>query len=370
MWLFGAHVINLLMTRCEHIKEIISVDLLPFHWVKGLEPPANPESSIRLRHIICDLRKYSDVNKACQKNIDVVIHTAGFIDVGTGQDWNQLVDVNVKAVDNVIRACIANNIPYLVHTSSQDVAAGMDPLHNIGDDSVSIPTKFFYKYAETKFEGEQLVIHANNSLLLNEKRLLTVALRPCSIYGEGDNNIVTPALRVAYKMGGVLVRFGDQKVVFQYAYAGNIAWAHILAMQHLQHSDTLEQNKGTKTVESQPIAGKCFFIMDETPARNLFDNIKPYVEDRGIRISDVVVPFWIMYCVALFLEFITFILKPFTSLNYPLTRQVLYSMYVHHNFNYNGARKHLKYKPIFTPEEAMQRSLVYYRSIEINPHVT
>jgi 3beta-hydroxy-delta5-steroid dehydrogenase / steroid delta-isomerase len=63
--------------------------------------------------------------------------------------------------------------------------------------------------------------------------LRTLALRPNVMYGEGDPYYVTAGLKAASTSGGVMYRVGDGSALFQQAYVGNIAWAHVRANQAL-----------------------------------------------------------------------------------------------------------------------------------------
>ncbi|XP_070539338.1 3 beta-hydroxysteroid dehydrogenase/Delta 5--_4-isomerase type 1-like [Ptychodera flava] len=359
--LLGRHLTYLLLTRCDDISKIITVDVQPFSWVVGMEPP---EVKTPLRHVVCDLTNYEEIDRVCRdQNVDVVFNTAGYVDIGTGQDKKKMYSVNVKAVENVVRACINNSIPHLVHTSSQDVAVGFEPIRNVDDDTATVPKKFLYHYAKTKYEGERVVVGANNTTLRNGGSLKTVSLRPCAMYGEGDRHGVTSAIRNARARNGVLPRYGNPKALFQEAYAGNIAWGHILAMLKLQET-TKPTTSETAATDSVNVDGKCFFIMDETPPQNGFEFCRPYLEACGCRLSDYMIPFWAIFLIVLFFEIATFLLWPIKRIDVPMTRGTLYYMKHDHYFNYDGARKHLGYRPIYSPEEAKARSMVFYKSLD------
>ncbi|XP_077988153.1 3 beta-hydroxysteroid dehydrogenase/Delta 5--_4-isomerase type 1-like [Glandiceps talaboti] len=358
----GQHIVRLLLTKCDDVSEIITVDVQPFKWIAGLEPETK---NAKLRHYQCDLTKFENIDRICKNtNVDVIFNTAAYVDVGTAQDRTKMYAVNVKVVENMVRACISNNINILVQTSSQDVAVGFEPIRNVNDATAKTPNKFLYYYAKTKYEGEKVVLDANKATLRNGGFLRTIALRPCPIYGEGDQHGVTAGIRSAHDNKGIMVRFGDPQAVFQEAYAGNVAWAHLLAMRKLKA--VVRQDILGEDVDATSVDGKAFFIMDDTPPQNVFDFCKPFIEARGHKVSNYSIPFWVMYLVALFLEIFCFLLSPIKRIKIPFTRGSLYYMKHDHYFNYSGARKHLDYHPIYTPEEAKQRSMVFYKAIKFD----
>jgi sterol-4alpha-carboxylate 3-dehydrogenase (decarboxylating) len=85
--------------------------------------------------------------------------------------------VNVEGTKNVIEAAVNSNVQKLVYTSSAGVVFVGDDLENATEDT-PYPKVAMDVYNETKAIAEQLVVAANG-----RNGLLTVALRPASIYG-------------------------------------------------------------------------------------------------------------------------------------------------------------------------------------------
>jgi sterol-4alpha-carboxylate 3-dehydrogenase (decarboxylating) len=85
--------------------------------------------------------------------------------------------VNVEGTRNIIDAAISCNVRKLIFTSSAGVVfEGRDIAD--ADEQTPYPRTALDVYTETKAEAEQLVIAANG-----KHGLLTVSLRPASIYG-------------------------------------------------------------------------------------------------------------------------------------------------------------------------------------------
>ncbi len=65
----------------------------------------------------------------------------------------------------MIDACVEQNVPSLVYTSTTSVVIGSDDIKD-GDETLPIPSQFmFLGYPETKYQGETLVLKANGRML-------------------------------------------------------------------------------------------------------------------------------------------------------------------------------------------------------------
>lgn len=101
----------------------------------------------RLKFIIGDIRDARAISYACN-GIDYVFHTAALKHVTKCEEQPQeAVKTNIIGTQNVIDACIANNVAVCV---------------NISTDKVCNPTCF---YGRTKAIAEGLIIDANNQTL-------------------------------------------------------------------------------------------------------------------------------------------------------------------------------------------------------------
>ena len=99
-----------------------------------------------------DIRNYEEVNEAC-KGSDIVIHSAAIIDWGT-RPKSEVLNVNVGGTENILKACLENNIHNLLYTSSLDAVYTGTSLVNI-DESQEYPEKHQTSYCESKYLGEK-----------------------------------------------------------------------------------------------------------------------------------------------------------------------------------------------------------------------
>ena len=258
--------------------------------------------------------------------------------------------VNVKGTENVIKACLECSVGRLVYTSTVDVTLGWSDNYNLNEatplpgDKVS--DFLFGQYAFTKMQGEKKVLEANGHLLSNGVSLVTCSLRSLVMYGEGDQTFIPNVINTAKKQFGYLPRMGNANAKFHTCYVGNTAWAHVLA------SDVLRTNpKG--------VAGKAFFIGDNTPESNFFDLVEPYFLATGCKLLNISIPYIIIFIIATILECIAWILLPVFNLSVALTRSSALSVCKGYTVSWKKAKEELGYQPIFSYEESKNSTIRY-----------
>lgn len=195
----------------------------------------------------------------------VVIHTAAIVGINLPSE-KTINAVNVKGTENIIKACLECSVGRLVYTSTVDVTLGWSDNYNLNEatplpgDKVS--DFLFGQYAFTKMQGEKKVLEANGCLLSNGVSLVTCSLRSLVMYGEGDQAFIPNVINTAKNQFGYLPRMGNSNAKFHTCYVGNTAWAHVLA------ADVLRTNP-------KVVAGKAFFIGDNTPESNFLTLLNP-----------------------------------------------------------------------------------------------
>ncbi len=119
-----------------------------------------------------DLNNISSLEKAT-KNIDTVYHLAGFI----GDDktsYSKFKEINVDGTENLVKACIKNNVRKLVFTST---IAVMGSVLNADE---RIKCNPYTKYGKSKFEAEKILIE-------NSDKINTTILRLALVYGKNQS---------------------------------------------------------------------------------------------------------------------------------------------------------------------------------------
>ncbi|CAH1801506.1 unnamed protein product, partial [Owenia fusiformis] len=342
----GQHIVKLLHERGDGVKEIRVFDKKPY--IKELDY-AEEKPMVTIVGDVTDARQVEEA----LKGVDAVIHTAGLISYGTFPDEEGMEQINVKGTENIINGCIKKKVERLIYTSTVDVVIGYEDIINGEESTTAIPRRFLFPgYPASKYKAECNVLSAHmNKLHDSDKRLLSLSLRPNVMYGEMDPYYVTTSIKGAKENGGTLPRVGNGRAKFQQAYVGNVAWAHICA------------NEALKSAPS--IGGKPYFITDDTPIQNTFTFMEPFLKLHGYSVSRYYLPYWVVYAGFYTLESILWAIQPVKKIH--LDSCLCSIIYINHDIYFNGgqARNKLGYKPVFNPQEAIEKSAKYYAEIKV-----
>lgn len=167
--------------------------------------------------------------------------------------------VNVEGTRNVVeQAAAIGYVKAFVYTSSASVISdGSSDLFNADErwPGLRAPKQHVY-YAETKLIAEEFVLAANRK----HGDMLTIALRPAGIFGEGDKQMIPNMLR-AYEKGQTKFQLGVNNNLFDFTYVGNVAYAHVLAAVALMDTHAL----GTVPLDHERVDGQAFLITNAQP---------------------------------------------------------------------------------------------------------
>ncbi|ORX38841.1 C-3 sterol dehydrogenase [Kockovaella imperatae] len=177
-----------------------------------------------------DLSNAADVENAIVKSgATSIIHTASPHYTAPA---DILERVNVTGTSNVVDMCLKHNVRKLVYTSSG--AVYLDGIHQLisADERLDYAEKPLDVYNTTKIEAEKIVLNANDR---SGEGLLTCCIRPCGIFGPGDQNNIKQWHRVVLN-GQTKWQIGDNMNINDFTFVGNVARAHILASDRLAES--------------------------------------------------------------------------------------------------------------------------------------
>lgn len=314
-----------------------------------------------------DITSPSTVRDVLQKvKPQIIIHTASPTQVQEGaqnaaqkQKARQMYyKVNVEGTRNLIeQAGEIGCVKAFVFTSSASV------VHDTVSDLINAderwpilraPLQREY-YSETKGIAEEIVLAANRKYA----DMLTVALRPAGIFGEGDMQF-TPNLLQALAKGQTKFQLGENDNLFDCTYVGNVAFAHILAAVALMDTHALGS---TQPLDHERVDGEVFFITNGEPVyfwdfvrsvwraggdRTEVEKVWVIGGDMGLRLASLVEwGFWL------------------AGGRVPnLTRQkVKYSIMTRY-YCIDKARARLGYAPKWGMEEAVRRTVGWFRERE------
>ncbi|KAJ6513016.1 hypothetical protein C8R45DRAFT_890860 [Mycena sanguinolenta] len=273
----------------------------------------------------------------------VVLHTASPVH---GLADKIYYEVNEKGTMNVISACRAAGVKKLIYTSSTGVVWTGADFNGVSEDGVVFPPKGYDAYHHTKALGERLILAAEG-----QEGMQTVILRPCGMTGERDKQLIWRMVEV-YEKKQHTIQIGDNTNLVDYAYAGNIALAHVLAA-------------GKLISRPEVVAGQTFFVTNGEPlpqwdfARAIW---KELGDDGKARITTI--PRFVGIIMATLAEFwcrISGSSNQFTRFSVRfLTGTQWYSI--------DKARDILGYKPNVTMEEGIIRTVNWWKETGAAQH--
>jgi nucleoside-diphosphate-sugar epimerase len=125
----------------------------------------------------------ADVKALCagMSGCETVFHCAAAMEFWNEERLHE--QVNVKGTRKVLYACENEGVPCLVFISAAAVLSAGGPIHALSEKH-PIPPQPFGAYAQSKAEGERLVLSANSRVLK------TVAVRPPALWGLGDRHLL------------------------------------------------------------------------------------------------------------------------------------------------------------------------------------
>jgi sterol-4alpha-carboxylate 3-dehydrogenase (decarboxylating) len=333
------------------IDELTKPDsLLRPHEIRVFDPRRGERQGSEITWIRGDVRELEALSRACE-GVDVVFHCAAVVDWGRFPD-DLLQGINVKGTENVVRACLEAGVPAVVHTSTLDVVYDGKPVID-GDETIPYPPKHFNGYCRTKALGEQIALKGNGLRLRGNHRggeaarLKTAVIRPSSIWGEADPYHSGSLLEMAKR--GPVVRAGDGTARSQFVYVGNVAHAHVLAAKAL-----LEDRPG--------VSGEAFFVTD-FPPKNFFDAMEPIITGAGYKMMpwSLSIPYPVMYGMGCVMEALVWLLRPVYRFAPMISRFSADYVCLDYTFTGRKARERLGYEPVYTEDDAYERTIRYYQ---------
>ncbi|XP_044305696.1 3 beta-hydroxysteroid dehydrogenase/Delta 5--_4-isomerase-like isoform X2 [Varanus komodoensis] len=300
-----------------------------------------------------DIRDEALLQKAVQ-DITLVIHAACILDPMGAVDTHTLWDVNVRGTQLLLDTCLHNDVPYFIYTSSLEVTGPNtrgDPIYDGDEDTVYQNTKGFL-YAESKKEAEKCVLAMNNQVLKDGKSFVTCSLRPMYIYGEGSPFLLQH-LDESIRNNNVFLRLSRKEALVNPVYVGNAAWAHIQMAKAMVDPQKVKQVQG------------CFYyISDDTPHLSYSDLNYELTKELGFRIeSRLPMPLMMLYCYALLLETIRFLLQPFVRYVPHINHHLLTLLNTPFSFSYRKAQRDFGYVPRYKWKEAKQHTSQWYAEV-------
>jgi sterol-4alpha-carboxylate 3-dehydrogenase (decarboxylating) len=309
-----------------------------------------PDDCLRQRldkFIHADIRFEESVNAAFNSyHPDLVVHTAGIVPgrqsrYSTNEaDWERVRRINVDGTSNVLHATMASGCTRFIYTSS--VTAIIDDLdhdyHNM-DETTQTGLATLH-YGRSKGLAEAFVLSPSHA----EKGLKACALRPCTIIGPDDTQVISLIHDLIAK-GETYFVIGDGNNLYDWMYIDNAVHAHILAIENLLPTGP------------QTAAGQAFFITNQEPAYFWDFLVYVWAQFGHVPRYRVYIPTALAVVIAALLEIITWLTGTPATLHRGSIKDAIR---VHYADN-RKAISVLGYRPIVGLAEGVRRSCEGYK---------
>ncbi|GAB1311284.1 erg26, C-3 sterol dehydrogenase [Madurella fahalii] len=282
---------------------------------------------------------------------DVVVHTASPPAQSNDSVSHALFKkVNVDGTAAVVKACQTTGVKALVYTSSASVMSdNRSDLINAderwpvvrGNDQSEY-------YSETKAAAEELVLAANRAA--EAPKLLTCAIRPSGIMGEGDTMVLYHMINI-YRQGRTGVQVGNNNNLFDFTYVENVAHGHLLAARAL----LVTAASSTVPLDHERVDGEAFIITNDSPVY-FWDFCRAVWAAAGspLGVDHVrVLPRELGMVLGYLSEVFFWIIRKPPTFN---RQRIVYSCMTRY-YDISKAKKRLGYKPLVSLDEGVRRSV-------------
>lgn len=271
-----------------------------------------------------------------------------------GDNPGLLHKVNIDGTQNLLAAAQqVGTVVAFVYTSSTGVVHDhFSPLRDVTE--ANTPILFHPQqpepYAHTKAVAETLVLQANRV-----RGMLTAAIRPTTIYGEGDL-LVTANLCETACAGKAKFQFGDGTNMNDVTYVGNLAYAEVLAAQALVAAASTSALPDAKRVE-----GEVFFLRnDERYPFWEFNRMASRIAGYPVRKEEVwALPRWLVMTCAVLVQWLVWAVT-LGRKNVLVTPKVVRLVTMDRTFCIDKIKDRLGYRSRFSTEEGLQRAVGWY----------
>lgn len=269
---------------------------------------------------IGDFCNKDDALKATE-NVDYVIHCGALSTVwGKREDF---INTNVNGTMNLVEGCRKNKVKRFVYVSSPSIYAGKIDRTNIKENDYDENNKLNY-YIESKILAEKE--------LDKNRDVNWVIIRPRGLFGVGDTSIIPRLIKVNSKIGLPLFKKGKNYV-------------DMTCVENVAHALRL-------CLESENAIGNIYNITNGEP-QCFKDLLEELFDKLGVKPKYMFININVIYFISCFIELFY---KTFRIYKEPmLTKYNVCTLGYSQTLDITKAKKDLKYKPIITLSEGIEK---------------
>lgn len=341
----GGHIVRRLLERNDG-TEIA---------VMGRNVDRNRQPGVN--YVTGDITSDTSVREVLEKvKPRVIFNTACPISFPTsgGPDFHH--KINVEGTTNLVRNGAMN--PYtaaFIYTSSASLVAKPEYTNATEEDPILTVDPNGYKYYNTtKAIADNVTRRANNTLPANKGGLRTATIRPGSIFGEGDNQLL-PSILKQLDDGLTKFQLGSNDKSYDFVYVGNVADAQILAAEAL----VKESETGISPYAKGQVGGESYIITNDDP-RPFYDFMKQCWVHAGYDLSKHspwVVPTWAALALGSFSEWFVWFATLGRKKAQQLSRESVEYLCLNKTYDMSKAKATLGYRPRVNVDEGIRRGV-------------
>lgn len=279
------------------------------------------ESPLNVEVVRGDIRDAEVVTRAVS-GCDVVIHAAA--KVGLVGRYSEFYDINVAGTKNVVEAAVEAGCRGIVYVSSPSVSYSRIPVN--GESAPPATDDVIGHYSKTKSIAERLVIA--------ERRIATVAIRPHLVWGPGDTQLVGRIVERARQNRLALVNRGE--AIVDTTYIDNVADALTAAAERIGVVGELN--------------GKALVVSNGEP-RTVANLVESICRAANIPFAPRTISLRAAVALGVIIETL-FKLKP--TAEPPLTKFTAYQLGISHWFDISETQRLLEWAPRISLDEGLQ----------------
>ena len=307
----GSHLANSLLSKKQKLRVLVRKT-----------SNTNHLRNLNVEIVYGSLDNIDSLKKAT-KGIKTVYHLAAMLG-NPDITYKQLYNTNVVGTENLIKACVKNNVKRFVYISS---VAAMGPTKNMADETTKCNPKT--DYDKSKYFAE---------LAVKKSNLDWTIIRPTMVYGPGEIKNKARMFRLIQKKMFFIIGSGNN--LMSLVYVDNLV-------------------KGIMLAGKSKNAIRQTYILSDKRNYTMNEFVKTIAKHENVKIP-IHLPIWIAYIVAFFFRIFRIFGVPQI-----LSKDRIKNMTMNRSFNISKAINELKYDPKIGLEEGVKRTVEWYKEKDI-----
>ena len=262
--------------------------------------------------------------------------------------------INVEGNTTLIRHAVASpSVAAFIYTSSALIIAAPEYTNATEEEPIlqSDPSGQKY-YNSTKAVADALTRRANNDLPPDKGGIRTATIRPGSIYGEDDVQLL-PSVLGQLDSGSHRFQLGSNTSLYDFNYVGNVADAHILAAEALVREST------SPAPSHKRVSGESFIVTNDDP-RHWYDFMNKVWAASGYDVTSIkpwIIPTWAALTLGSVSDWVVWAATLGYKKPQMLSREAVEYLCLNRTHDMSKAKERLGYRTRVSVDEGIERGV-------------